>query len=195
MTHGGTSEPGSVNEHGKEAALPRAAQHGQTHSSQPTCCPLAHRAAPGMGSRMELSIAALLSPLSPRTHRHGPTLSTWLCTHARPTDVAFCRWGNTRQRVKTSCPLTHMESSEQNEGSEVWAGSRGGVGSPHVEAEPIALLHCHYVRNRTTERLGLEGTSRIVKLQPHCCMQGHQPPYLIAAQAAQGPIQPGLEHL
>jgi len=25
--------------------------------------------------------------------------------------------------------------------------------------------------------------------------QGHQPPHLIPAQAAQGPIQPGLEHL
>jgi len=28
-----------------------------------------------------------------------------------------------------------------------------------------------------------------------CCRQGHQPPYLIQGQAAQGPIQPGLEHL
>jgi len=28
-----------------------------------------------------------------------------------------------------------------------------------------------------------------------CCSQGHQPPYLILDQAAQGPIQPGLEHL
>jgi len=26
-------------------------------------------------------------------------------------------------------------------------------------------------------------------------MQGHQPPHLIPDQAAQGPIQPGLEHL
>jgi len=25
--------------------------------------------------------------------------------------------------------------------------------------------------------------------------QGHQPPYLVPDQAAQGPIQPGLEHL
>jgi len=30
---------------------------------------------------------------------------------------------------------------------------------------------------------------------PSRCMQGHQPPHLIPAQAAQGPIQPGLEHL
>jgi len=43
--------------------------------------------------------------------------------------------------------------------------------------------------------LGLEGTSRIMKLQPHPPRQGHQPVHLIPAQAAQGPIQPGLEHL
>jgi len=30
---------------------------------------------------------------------------------------------------------------------------------------------------------------------PPCHRQGHQPPYLVPAQAAQGPIQPGLEHL
>jgi len=34
-----------------------------------------------------------------------------------------------------------------------------------------------------------------MKLQPLCHRQGHQPPRLIPAQAAQGPIQPGLEHL
>ena len=43
--------------------------------------------------------------------------------------------------------------------------------------------------------VGLEGTSRIMKLQPPPNRQGHQPPHFIAAQAAQGPIQPGLEHL
>jgi len=43
--------------------------------------------------------------------------------------------------------------------------------------------------------LGLEGTSKIINLQSPCCMQGHQPPHLILDQAAQGPIQPGLEHL
>jgi len=43
--------------------------------------------------------------------------------------------------------------------------------------------------------LGLEGTSRIISLQPPCHMQGHQPPYVIPAQAVHGPIQPGLEHL
>ena len=43
--------------------------------------------------------------------------------------------------------------------------------------------------------VGLEETSRIMKLQPPSLMQGHQPPHLILYQAAQGPIQPGLEHL
>jgi len=50
-------------------------------------------------------------------------------------------------------------------------------------------------RLRIIEWLGLEGTSRIIKLQPSCCRQGHQPPYLMLDQAALGPIQPGLEHL
>jgi len=45
------------------------------------------------------------------------------------------------------------------------------------------------------EWLGLEGTLRIMKLQPLCRRQGYQPPYLILDQAAQGLIQPGLEHL
>jgi len=43
--------------------------------------------------------------------------------------------------------------------------------------------------------VGLEGIPRIMKLQPPRHRQGHQPPYLILDQAAQGPIQPGLEHL
>ena len=48
---------------------------------------------------------------------------------------------------------------------------------------------------RITEWPRLEGTSRIMKLQPPRQRQGHQPPHLILNQAAQGPIQPGLEHL
>ena len=37
---------------------------------------------------------------------------------------------------------------------------------------------------------------KIMNLQPHPChRQGHQPPHLILDQAAQDPIQPGLEHL
>ena len=46
-----------------------------------------------------------------------------------------------------------------------------------------------------TERPGLEGTSRILKLQCHSHRQGRQPPYLMLDQAAQGPIQPALEYL
>jgi len=44
------------------------------------------------------------------------------------------------------------------------------------------------------EWLGLEGTSRITKFQPPYCRQGCQPPHLVPDQAAQGRIQPGLEH-
>ena len=53
----------------------------------------------------------------------------------------------------------------------------------------LSLFH------RITEWLGLEGTSRIINLLSLCCSQGHQPSHLILDQAAQGPIQPGLEHL
>ena len=34
-----------------------------------------------------------------------------------------------------------------------------------------------------------------MNLIPPCHRQGHQPPHLIIDQAAQGPIQPGLEYL
>ena len=51
------------------------------------------------------------------------------------------------------------------------------------------------VLHRITELPGLEGTSRIMKLQPPCHMQGHQPSHLMLDQAAQGPIQSDLEHL
>ena len=47
--------------------------------------------------------------------------------------------------------------------------------------------------HRITEWPGLEGTSRIMNLQPPA-RQGHQSPHLLD-QVAQGPIQPGLEHL
>jgi len=49
--------------------------------------------------------------------------------------------------------------------------------------------------HRIIKLFGLEETSRIMKLHPPCHMQSHQPPHLILDQAAQGPIQPGLEHL
>jgi len=51
-----------------------------------------------------------------------------------------------------------------------------------------------FVSDRITEWLGLEEISTI-KFQPPCHMQGCQPPHLILDQAAQGHIQPGLEHL
>jgi len=57
------------------------------------------------------------------------------------------------------------------------------------------LFLCMYNENKVIEWLGLEGTSRIFKLQPPCHRQSCQSPHLILDQAAQGPIQPGLEHL
>jgi len=55
----------------------------------------------------------------------------------------------------------------------------------------LKLVYFH----RVIKWLGLEGTSRIMKLRPLHHRQSHQPPNLILAQAAQGPIQPGLECL
>ena len=49
--------------------------------------------------------------------------------------------------------------------------------------------------HRITEWPRLEGTSRIMNLKSPCHRQGHQLPHLILDQAAQGPIQPALEHL
>jgi len=50
------------------------------------------------------------------------------------------------------------------------------------------------ISHRITEWPRLEGTSRVIKLQQPHHRQSHQPPHLILDQAAQGPIQPGLEH-
>jgi len=44
-------------------------------------------------------------------------------------------------------------------------------------------------RHRIIEFYGLGGTSRIIKLQAPCHMQGHQTPHLLLDQAVQGPIQ------
>ena len=41
------------------------------------------------------------------------------------------------------------------------------------------------------EYIGLKGTLKIIQFQPLCLGQGCLPP----AQASQGSIQPGLEHL
>ena len=61
----------------------------------------------------------------------------------------------------------------------------------------MLLIHWLPFGNKTsywiTEWPGLEGTSRIMNLQLPA-RQGHQPPHLLD-QAAQGPIQSGLEHL
>ena len=59
----------------------------------------------------------------------------------------------------------------------------------------LTALMYNLINQRITEWPGLEGTSRIMKLQPPRHRQNHQPPHLILDQAAQGPIQPGLEHL
>jgi len=42
---------------------------------------------------------------------------------------------------------------------------------------------------------GWKGPQGSSSPNPACHRQGHQPPYLTPDQAAQGPIQPGLEHL
>jgi len=64
-----------------------------------------------------------------------------------------------------------------------------------VAAVSFTKLRAQTANHGIVEWLGLEGTSRIMKLQPPCCRQGHQPPHLILDQAAQGPIQSGLTHL
>jgi len=73
---------------------------------------------------------------------------------------------------------------------------RKGEGQDICERmSPLHLTHNQFCLNhRITGRPRLEGTSRIIKLQPPHHRQGHQPPHLILDQAAQGPIQPGLEH-
>jgi len=46
-----------------------------------------------------------------------------------------------------------------------------------------------------TEWLELQGTSKIIYFQAPCHGQGYQPLNQTPAEATQGPIQPGLEHL
>ena len=57
----------------------------------------------------------------------------------------------------------------------------------HLECSETILdiLLCK-TTSSITEWPGLEGTSRIVNLQPPCHRQGHQPPHSIQDQAAQG---------
>ena len=73
-------------------------------------------------------------------------------------------------------------------------GIQGQVGwgpvQPDLVSDSLAYVVPHII-----EWLGLEGTSRIIKLQPPCHRQGHQHLYVILDQAAQCPIQPGVEHV
>ena len=54
---------------------------------------------------------------------------------------------------------------------------------------PMQTWSTRILIHRITESLGLEGIPRIIKFQPPCYRQGHQPPDLVLDQAAQGPIQ------
>ena len=101
---------------------------------------------------------------------------------------------------RSSSPLTHIGGiwDAWLNGWQIICGWCTLVGIPILcresqyrkENSGHSYLSCSII-----EWLGLERTSRIIKLQPSCCRQGHQPPHLIPDQAAQGPIQPGLEHL
>ena len=62
----------------------------------------------------------------------------------------------------------------------------------HISTYPISGKLWNH---RIIECLGLEGTPRIIKFQPLCHRKCHQPPKLVLDQVAQGPIQPGPEHL
>jgi len=57
---------------------------------------------------------------------------------------------------------------------------------------PIYITESYH---RIIEWLGLEGSPEIIKFQPLCRRHGCQPPDLVLDTAAQGPIQPGFEHL
>ena len=59
---------------------------------------------------------------------------------------------------------------------------------------PLPLTKIFHLDHRIVQCFGLEGTPGI-KFQPPCHRQGHHPPGLVLDQVAQGPIQPGLEHL
>ena len=50
------------------------------------------------------------------------------------------------------------------------------------------ISDAYWFYHRIIEWLGLEGTSRTTKLQPHCRRQGPQVSDLVLDQAAQGPI-------
>jgi len=85
-----------------------------------------------------------------------------------------------------------FELLSQAGGNQVTYASNDALGVVEISTlapRTVQLSH------KITEWLELEGTSRIMDLQPPCHRQGHQSPHLILDRAAQGPIQPGLKHL
>ena len=57
------------------------------------------------------------------------------------------------------------------------------------------FFHIMGFNNQAKEWLGVDRTSKIIWFQPPFCGQGCQPLNQALDQRAQGPIQPGLEHL
>jgi len=64
-----------------------------------------------------------------------------------------------------------------------------------LNAETGCLEKFWSFHRRVIEWPGLEGAARIIEFQLPCHRQDLQPPDLVLDQAAQGPFQPGLEHL
>ena len=100
-------------------------------------------------------------------------------------DWALSFQENLKKRYKQlSGILTHIFLSENP-----------ALGTKMRMSKYIPFIYMFILYHRITEWLGLEGTSRIMKLQSPHHRQGHRPPQWILDQPAQGPIQPGLEHL
>ena len=74
-----------------------------------------------------------------------------------------------------------------------WAGLRSTTTSRWA----LFLHHFSFFlcNHRIIEQLGFEGAARSITFQPLCHRQGCQLLYQVLDQTAQGPIQPGLNHL
>jgi len=94
------------------------------------------------------------------------------------------------QVVHSGDPCTFLQSTSS---CFCWF-ERGITCSDQVPSEILSVVRRN-IDHRIIDWLGLEGIPMIMKFQPPCHRQGHQSPHLILDQAAQGPIQPGLEHL
>ena len=115
--------------------------------------------------------------------RHGGVYKPKVCywntpwRKMAPTDIHQCVLNAYRDQIvdmsTVRCWVVHFSS-----------GSSSMKGKPRWP--------CTAVTYRIIEWLGLEETSSIIKLQPPGRRQGHQSPYLILDQTAQGPIQPGV---